>query len=809
MSRNVRVALAVAVVAAGVIAVIAWRRGGETSAGATGRTGSGSGVARGSAGRDVVAPVWFGVPSVGDRRITGTVFLDTKPTPATLSLASAATDAGVTAVVDATAGADGRFDLGEHRAGTYRLFATAPGAVPRVVTVDCETRDADVQVFLDACKTTVGGDVRDASGGPIAGAVIATGGFRLATTDAAGRYELCLGSGGATLIARADGYAPSGRRIEEIGSGSVELDFDLVPDAIVSVRVVDPRKAPVAGALVQALLPDAGFRPDASAQRGLGVTGADGRLELRGLAPTTYQLLADAVGLTSQSPVTIEPIAGQAIDVTLELVDAVTITGTVREEGAPIAGMRLRWRVADVDRARTISADDGTFILAGVAPGAGTFAADSPDWVVNPEHVAVAGGPAVDVQVIRGQIVRGHVVRGSTPIGGAQVRFLEFGGDPVTSRADGAFALASSGVGELTIEAQSDMLGAFGTTKVNLESGKDVDGVIVDVEFGGVIAGVLVDQAGAPLAGASVRYDSDELSDYGAGVTRPDGTFVADKLRGGSPYVPTVQLEGGQLVAAAGTWPVIDVPANGRVDGVRLVARVDRVTVGGVLVDSKGAPVPDALIKLRPGPRETRTAVDGKFTLTSTNPGPFMIEARASGSRTARVTDVAAGTRDVRLILLDPGGLHVTCDPALVSSLRLLGGGPQGAFACGATIKPIPPGRYTVFADRIAEAVTVNAGAITELAVAPSPSSRVTVVVAGVPAANVMCGSWLLIEDRGVSIGEAPVAVNQGRVELELTHGTNRIDCSGDGASGEKTIEVGPDPIQVTVELERSRPDEE
>src|SRR5688572_12430942 len=163
------------------------------------------------------------IPGAAPRAIRGRVFLGGRPVAARLALASAATDAGAAAISHATAGADGAFDLGMHRAGVYRLLATAPGAEPRLVAVDCSVADADLEVFLTPCARTVGGEVRDASGGAIAGASISIAGFELATTDAAGRYDVCAGADAEALVARADGYAAAERRIHH---GAATLDFE-------------------------------------------------------------------------------------------------------------------------------------------------------------------------------------------------------------------------------------------------------------------------------------------------------------------------------------------------------------------------------------------------------------------------------------------------------------------------------------------------------------------------------------------------------------------------------------------------------
>jgi hypothetical protein len=784
-----------AAVVAVVIAAIAFAVSRRSPAGAK-RHSTGSAGAAASGAR--VVPPWFGVPAAGDRRIAGIVFLAGVPTPATLTLASAATDAGAASVLGATAGADGRFELGTHRAGMYRLFATAPGAVPRAVTVDCERGDAEVEVFLDPCRTTVVGDVRDASGGPIGGATISTAGFTLATTDDDGRYQLCLGTGSTTLVARADGYAAAGREVET--AGSVELDFDLVPEAIVTVHVVDPQDQPVTAAMVRAV--PAIEALDDGAQPAIGITDAAGTYELRGLAPSTYELTAAAPGLTTDEPVRYDPAIGATGAVTIQLVAAVAIPGRIVEAGKPVPGIRIRWQVDDADRGHAISAADGTFTIVDVPAGPGELALDEPIMLIAPrEHVAAAGSKPVDVEIQRPHVVRGRVVRAGAPVGGAHVRFLQGPGSAVT-RADGSFTLPFRAPGQVRIEATSDSFGAFGTATVKLEAGLDVDGVEIDLVWGGTISGVIVDQAGAPLPGVAIAYNCAELNDVGRGVTGPDGRFVADKLRGGCTYAPSARLEGGPLSPATDPWPEIALAENGTLAGVRLVARVERTTIAGIVVDDAGTGIADVLIQAEPGARETRTAVDGRFTLRSTQPGPFRVEARSSGQRTARADRVPAGTRDLRLVLVAPGAIHVTCTTGAASRLRIASmiRGQQRSARCGATIGPLAPERYIVLGDDIATMVDVEAGEIAEVAVAPVGRSDVEVTLTGASPDGVVCAGWWFYADGEANI-EKPVDAVDGVARLRLRRGKTRIVCRSPTARGDVRFDLGDEPAAVTVKL--------
>jgi hypothetical protein len=767
-----------------------------------------SGSAGSAASRDpsvAPEPAWFGVatPTGAGRRITGTAYRGGAPVAAQLTLASTATDVGAAELAHATAGPDGRFDLGLHRAGTYRLLATAPGAVPRVVSVDCETADADVEVYLSTCKTVVTGEVRDASGGGIASAAITRSGFTLATTDAAGTYELCIGreAEAVMLVARADGYAAAARAIS--GFGAVELDFDLVPEASVVVHVVDTQARPVAGAVVRAR-PSQDSLEDGP-QPATGVTDADGTVEL--LAPTAYDIAASAAGLVSEESARFDATAGEAGEVTVLLVPSSSVRGRAVESGAPVAGLRVRWiAAADGVRGQAITAADGTFAIADVPPGAGAFAIDEPGFVQTPaEHVASPDAPQIDVEVVRPRFVRGIAKLGGGPVGGAILFFVHFPGR-TTSKIDGTFELPLAPVGKPTdteILAASAEQSALVRVPIHLEPRQDIDGFVVELKPSSVIAGVVVDQSGAPVPEARLTFDCQTFRDTSVAVTGPDGTFAADLLRGGCVYEPAVRQGGGWLrPAGGGEWTPIDVAEGGRVSGVRLVASVVRTSLSGVVVDANGAPVPDALVVAQPGTREARSDVQGRFTLSSTQPGPFSVEARASGARTARLEDVAGGSANLRLALVAPGFARVICDGAEagLTFLTLSGASVRRDVSCGKTSGPLPPGPFTGFGDGVSVAFTIAPGATTDVRATGAARVELDVTVVGAPATGISCRAyWHYLA--GESRSGAPVPVTDGAAHLVTYQGTNRVWCGGEGLTGSQTLELAPGAGPVTITL--------
>jgi hypothetical protein len=786
--------------------------GGPTAAG-PGGTAARGGTSDPGRGAATVEPAWFGIPGAEVRRIRGRVFLGGQPVAARLALASAATDAGAVAITSATAGADGGFDLGPHRAGVYRLLAIAPGAEPRLVAVDCSVADAEVEVFLVPCRRTVGGEVRDASGGAIAGASISTAGFELATTDAAGRYDVCAGDDAEALVARADGYAAAERQIHH---GAATIDFELVPEATVIARVVDSAGAPVAGAVVRAT-PAIDASDDGQVPAS-GVTDAGGRVELRALAPSTYDVVATAAEQISPV-VPHDPVPGAAAEIELVLAAAATVRGRITEANAPVAALRVRWIVDEREAGRAVSGADGTFAITGIAPGAGAVELDPSITVIAPvgagaAEATVTPGPPIELEIQRPHHIRGTVTHAGRPVGGVGVRILNRLGGETTSAADGTFELAFRGAApDARITAESRALGAFGIANVALGAA-DVTGVVIDLEWSAAVAGVVVDEAGAPIPGVVVRVVCAASNDAGEDITARDGTFTARQLRGGCRYVPRLRLDSAELDPATApgsgakpAWPELDVPTTGTLDGVRLVARVVRNEVTGIVVDAAGAPVPDALVVIAPGVRDTRTAVDGRFTVGSLHPGPYRIEARASGMRSAMVADVVAGTTDLRIVLEAPGTAVLACAAGVEGRLVLasMRHGRRRGVRCGQTVTSLPVGPYVILGTDIAAQFAIAAGATTEVPIAPVGRTDVDVIVKippGVePPVPVVChAGWMYVP--GEMEMEPAVPIVDGKVRLSARRGFNRVMCrAGIGLRGEVRTQIGADPVTLTVKL--------
>ena len=230
-----------------------------------------------------------------------------------------------------------------------------------------------------------------------------TGQAQRTVTDATGRYEFrTLATGPVKLQARAplggslvDTYWPQAFSLDTAGifeasTGWVRADIDLPEGGSAQGQVVEARTGnPVVGVRVTASV--AGDRPSGSVGTSRPVAGP-GEFFLDRLPPVPVEL---SVSVPQDSPY-LDSAAGSSADseslgldggeqttgLTIGLLRGAVVSGTVRDEaGAPLVGAEVTLvgcRPVCPPPARTVA--DGSYRLAGVAPGSGLTVIAQPAW---------------------------------------------------------------------------------------------------------------------------------------------------------------------------------------------------------------------------------------------------------------------------------------------------------------------------------------------------------------------------------------------------------------------------------------------
>lgn len=634
--------------------------------------------------------------------------------------------------------ADGGFRLGAlHPAASYELGASRAGYRTRRSTlVGGEQRG--LRLVLERARAAHG-RVVDGHERPIEGAEVTirpTGGRGdlesetvTSSSGADGRFELeALPGERIDLGARRQGFAP--RTVPGVvivpGPGAADLGtLILETGARIEGRVSGAEGRPLAGAEVR--VGEADRQPDGTLATALrreppaAVSGADGRFVVADLvaARAVHVLLTHEGHLPAWVP-GVEPPTAEPLEVVLE--PAARIRGTVEDPtGGPVPAAQLRLRAlspppgtvgVELPRGgntRDLRAEgDGSFTIVEVAPGKVTLEAWAEGFVphepVELEIPATGGLDGVRLVLDHGATVAGRVsTTEGEPVAGARLRI---GPSQGASDAEGLYRLSGVALGVrglvLTHPEWERQI-----REVDVQPG--LNKVDLTVSGGQTVSGRVIDEAGAPTAGARVelarRSDRDPRR-YSA-MSGADGGFRFAAVAEGR-YDLTAEAEGFAPTLLADRLEV----AGEAVGGLELVLRRGTTVAGRLLgldLDELAA-VEVAAEHAGRAARAGRVDYAGRYEITHLEPGDWWLRARLAGGRRqaeARVV-VASGEPRVERDLEFSSGLvltgqvlyegrplastHVDLRGLEIAAVRSVATDHQGSFR----IEDLDPGRYRI-----------------------------------------------------------------------------------------------------------------
>ncbi|HEY3803517.1 MAG TPA: FtsX-like permease family protein [Kofleriaceae bacterium] len=342
-------------------------------------------------------PAWLAQADVAPRRIAGRVVAHAAPVAgAIVKLALRLGTDSLQPFTETTSSADGTFDFGVQPAAVFVVSAadaTHAAVQKTIVLADPRVKPDELVLELADCRAHLSGLVRDAGGGAIANAHLATAGTSGADSDRTGRYNICLtpndAPGPSTTSVRvdADGYGSVAEQISVVGE--LHHDFVLAPEAILIGRVMVGNQ-PVFGARVTAT-------PDIS-ERAHRVVGSwaesdrDGHFRIGGLALGRFQLEAfgDHLDTSTRIPA-IARSAATSHEIRLAVTTFARIRGRVVMDGAPVAGaaVAVATNAPSQPSTASISQADGSLVLDRVPYGSVKLVAPPYD-VRTPTSFAVA-----------------------------------------------------------------------------------------------------------------------------------------------------------------------------------------------------------------------------------------------------------------------------------------------------------------------------------------------------------------------------------------------------------------------------------
>jgi protocatechuate 3,4-dioxygenase beta subunit len=298
--------------------------------------------------------------------------------------------------------APGTYEIGVYRQG-YSHEARS-----RTVTIE-----EGIAKHVDMALTRmprIGGSVRDAGGAPVAGAQvrILPAGRQDATTDAEGKFEITWDGQarhrGTTLCLVARHVQRNLAAVAEIAEGTKTLDVKLEPGIVIAGRVVDPNGKGIAGAQVSPMLSMSGWGSSLN-EDGI-PTDRSGSFEIRAVpAGHKYDLDVRADGYGNKTCQNLDSYGVKdRLDVgvvTLPVANLVVSGQVVDLQDKPVPNASLHVYGDDQPGGRAARTDaDGRFTLKGVCAGALNIEAYAGRGGKELSAVALTEGGSTDIRIV-------------------------------------------------------------------------------------------------------------------------------------------------------------------------------------------------------------------------------------------------------------------------------------------------------------------------------------------------------------------------------------------------------------------------
>ena len=454
----------------------------------------------------------------------------------------------------------------------------------------------------------------------------------------------------------------------------------------VSGHVIDKDGKPVAGAVVSATEAQTGGsnfvrrvvrfgenRDDDNAVK----TAADGKFTMR-LKPGTYAIRVKHDGFATRTIAGKQVAAGTPpLEVTLE--PGVALAGRITRGGAGLEGVSIDIFGDEDDNENAKTGPDGSFRIEGLTPGQGMMnIVKQEDSVQQFRPVTIPSENLVIDLPIGGRVSGRVVEKGSgNPVtefdagysaarGGAGMMFFGPGVTKHFTSDDGSFVLEHVPPGATNIVVTAAGFTQGRAQNINVEDGKTIADVEVQLDHGVHVTGRVTSPDGSPLGGVSVmampagsrRFPGG--AGMGGAVTDASGEYSLENIESGDKsftFERSGYLTTQKTATISGSDARVDAQLN---TGLRIT---------GTVVSDSGVPQPDAFVSASSasdspfGGRSTRTDANGQFEMADLAPGRYSFSASKAGyaSGSLKDVDIAAGA-PVRITLQTGGTItgHIT-----------------------------------------------------------------------------------------------------------------------------------------------------
>ncbi len=546
-----------------------------------------------------------------------------------------------------------------------------------------------------------------------------------AVSDAQGRYEIAgLRPGTYRLVARHKDFAPEmigGVTVER--SGDVQADLTLEKGTTVVGRLISGPEQAVGGRVTMQEL-DGQSAPPTLRDVMRAEAGIDGRFRLEAIPSGAHVVGVVAPGYASKRvDVHVRPGAREVDLGDVELETGLTIRGRVRDRAGPIAGATVFARAPrpmPMKRYDAVTEADGTFVVAGLEPGAYRLTAQAAGYA-GAEKPAEAGPERVEIVLTPGGAIAGSVVDDA----GHAVGVFQANANPVrderaqpgvvmigprgssVSGTDGRFLIEDVAEGTYVVEASAAGRANAHVAGVKVTAGSTTDAGTIRLTAGGTVRGTVTDSTGQTVPGAviSVHGPGEDYMMAGEtpqGVSDPSGAFEVTGVAAG-----VVDVTAAHPNYAEGRASGVEVdPAKGPAEAKIVLSQGGRIE--GWVRRRDGTGIPRAYVNVIPRSAGARsdpgmqiTNADGGFVVEHLPPGRVsmaLMNRSGMGYASSNLTEVDVREGETTPVEIRSREIlvsgHVTRGGAPLAGVRLTLRGERlmmMSFGSGGSEVPVAP----------------------------------------------------------------------------------------------------------------------
>lgn len=360
-----------------------------------------------------------------------------------------------------------------------------------------------------------------------------------------------------------------------------------------------------------------GARTGEATPLGRATSANDGTFVIEGLDDSKLTLWADASGGIAWKT----DVASDASEVTLELRKGRTIKGKVTTtQGSPASGALVTAIFSEQSRFFDATTNaDGTFEIGPIPSG--KYAVVAMQSGLLPDHRQVHEDEEQDLELELSvpRVLSGTVMQNGAQVQGATVKLDGMHRKrTVTTDSKGAFRIERLRPGSYELNATAGT--ALGAAKSRVDKREDRADVVIEIEDGVPLDGVIVDERGAPVSGVKVQVEA--ANDWLRTDTNDEGRFHFDAVSVGehelwASKTGFLSLERQKVTAGAGGLQ-LSLSRAAMITGTVRTESGELVTAFSVwarLADAGVEETYESYRRRQPGTYDSAKSVDGGFTL--------------------------------------------------------------------------------------------------------------------------------------------------------------------------------------------------